>query len=60
MVKTTVLLDYSVHELAAKKLMKEIHDLLLKKQFVEAASKTDDAIVELRMMRIAIKSHTDE
>lgn len=59
MVKPTVLLDYSVHELAAKKLMKEIHDLLLKKQYTEAATKTDEAIVELRMMRTAIKSHSD-
>jgi len=59
MVKTTVLLDYSVHELAAKKIMKEVHDLLLKHKYVEAASKTNEAIVELRMMRVAIKSHID-
>lgn len=59
MVKTTVLLDYSVHELAAKKIMKEVHDLLLKHHYVEAASKADEAIVELRMMRVAIKSHID-
>jgi len=59
MVKTTVLLDYSVHELAAKKIMKEVRDLLLNHKYVEAASKTNEAIVELRMMRVAIKSHID-
>lgn len=58
--KTTVLLDYSVHGLAADKLMKEIHDLLLKKDYKLAASKVDETIVELRMMRAAIKSHTND
>ena len=58
--KTTVLLDHAVHELAAKKLMKEIHDLLLKKRFIDAATKTDEAIVELRMLRSAIKSNLND
>lgn len=55
-----VLLDHSVHELAAKKLMKEVHDLLLKHKYLEAATKTDEAIVELRMMRTAIKSQIND
>lgn len=59
MVKTTVLLDYAVHELAAKKLMKEVHDLLLKHKYMEASGKINDVIVELRMMRVAVKSHLD-
>ena len=60
MVKTTVLLDYSVHELAAKQLMKDIHDLLLKHRYIDASSKIDETIVELRMMRAAVKSHVND
>lgn len=57
--KTTDLLDYSAYELSTKKLLKEVHDLLLKHQYAQAATKTDEAIVELRLMRTAIKSHID-
>ena len=60
MVKTTVLLDYAVHELAAKKLMAEVHSLLLKHKYIEAAGKIDETVVELRMMRAAVKSHLND
>jgi len=50
-------LDYAAHELQAKKLLKEVHDLLLKGRHVEATSKINDTIVELRLMRNAVKSH---
>lgn len=60
MVKITGLLDHSVHELELKKLLKEVHDLLLKQRYVEAASRADEAIVELRLLRTAIKSHINE
>ena len=53
-------LDYSAHELQAKYLLKQAHDLLLKGEFLLAASTIDVAIVELRLMRNAVKSHIKE
>ena len=47
--------DYSQFELQTKKLMKEAIDLVLKNQRNEAAEKLDAALVELRLMRTAIK-----
>lgn len=60
MVKLDSTLDYATHELKAKKLLKEIHVHLLEKELVAAASTIDLAIVELRLMRTAIKSHIQE
>lgn len=60
MVKLDNTLDYATHELKAKKLLKEIHTYLLNKELVAAASTIDLAIVELRLMRTAIKSHIKE
>lgn len=60
MVKLDNTLDYAAHELKAKKLLKEIHVHLLEKELVAAASTIDLAIVELRLMRTAIKSHINE
>lgn len=60
MVKITGLLDYSIHDLELRKLMKDIHDLLLKKEYLEAATRADEAIVELRLLRTAIRSHINE
>jgi hypothetical protein len=56
-VKLDTTLDYASHELEAKRLLKEIHGLLLNKEFVAAASTIDSTIVELRLMRTAVKSH---
>jgi hypothetical protein len=53
-------LDYSAHELQAKHLLKQAHDLLLKGQWKEAASTIENTIVELRLMRNAVKSHIKE
>jgi hypothetical protein len=53
-------LDYSAHELQAKHLLKQAHALLLKGEFLLAASTIDVAIVELRLMRNAVKSHIKE
>ena len=53
-------LDYAAHELQVKKLLKEAHVYLLDKEFVAAASTIDAAIVELRLMRTAVKSHIRE
>jgi predicted chitinase len=53
-------LDYSAHELQAKALLKKIHELLLKKEYRAAAGLIDNTIVELRLMRVAVKSHIKE
>jgi hypothetical protein len=53
-------LDYSAHELQAKHLLKQAHDLILKEEFTMAASTIDATIVELRLMRNAVKSHIKE
>jgi hypothetical protein len=53
-------LNYTAHEIKVKDLLKEIHVLLLSKDFVAAAATIDQTIVELRLMRAAIKSHVKE
>ena len=60
MVKLDSTVDYSAHKLQAKKLLKELHIHLLNKEFVAAASTIDLAIVELRLMRTAVKSQIKE
>lgn len=60
MVKHTQRLDYAAHELEAKKKLKEVHDLLLKNKFGEAAGKINFVIAELRLMKAAINSHLDD
>lgn len=52
--------DYATHELKVKALLKDAHLALLNKDFVSAASTIDVAIVELRLMRTAVKSHIKE
>jgi hypothetical protein len=53
----TIRLDYACHELEAKKLIKEIHDNLLRNRYLQAATLVDEVIVEMRMMKAAINSH---
>ena len=48
-------IDYSHFELQTKKLMKEANDLVLKNHRKEAVEKLDAALVELRLMRTALK-----
>lgn len=60
MVKITDQLDYAPHELEAKRLLKEVHQLLLLNDFVAAVDGLDRAMVELRLMRTAVKSHIQE
>jgi hypothetical protein len=50
-------LDYAPYELEAKKLMKEVSDLLKTNKHKQAAGIIDDIIVELRMMKAAVNSH---
>jgi hypothetical protein len=60
MMKLDTSVDYAAYELSVKKLLKEIHVHLLEKDLVAAASTIDQAIVELRLMRGAVKSHMQE
>lgn len=53
-------MDYASHELQAKHLLKQVHHYILDRDFVAAASTIDAAIVELRLMRTAVKSHIKE
>ena len=50
-------LDYSPHQLEVKRLMMEIHKLILVNQFAEATKLVDPALAELRLMKAAINSH---
>jgi len=50
-------LDYSPHQLEVKRIMGEIHKLILVHQFTDAAKLVDPAIAELRLMKAAINSH---
>lgn len=52
-------LDYAPYYLNAKKRLKEAHELLLKNQFEEAATLLDEVVIEVRMMRVAVKSHVE-
>jgi hypothetical protein len=56
MVSVDSAVDYSEHELQVKRLMKEVHNLLLKNDWKAAASMIDMTVVELRLMRTAVKS----
>lgn len=53
-------LDYTCHELEAKKLLKEVTDNLLLNRHMQASDLVDEIIVELRMMKAAINSHIKE
>lgn len=53
-------LDYSAHELRVRRLLKEIHVHLLEQNYMTAAGVIDAAIVELRLMRTAVKSHVED
>jgi hypothetical protein len=52
-------LDYAPHYLESKKKLTEAHELLLKNKFKEAAGTINEIIVELRLMRAAVKSHVE-
>jgi hypothetical protein len=50
-------LDYAPYELEAKKLLREISELLRLNKYKQAATTIDDVIVELRMMKSAVNSN---
>ena len=58
--KIDTTLNYTTYELKVKELLKEIHVHLLENDYVAAAATIEQAIVELRLMRAAVKSHIKE
>ena len=50
-------LDYAPYELEAKKLLREISELLRLNKYKQAATTIDDVVVELRMMKAAVNSN---
>lgn len=52
-------IDYAPYYLEAKKKLNEVHAMLNKHEYIQAATRLDEIIVELRMMRVAVKSHTE-
>lgn len=53
-------LDYTPYYLEAKRKLDQLHNMLNRNRYVEAATVIDDIVVELRMMRAAIKSRTEQ
>lgn len=53
-------LDYAGHYIEAKKNLNRVHELLNKKQFKEAAGLLDQTVVELRLMRQAVRTHVKD
>jgi hypothetical protein len=52
-------IDYAPYYLEAKKKLNEVHTLLVKQDYIQAASLVNEIIVELRMMQVAVKSHME-
>ena len=59
MVKVDTPVDYASHELHLKRLLKEAHVWLLDKEYAKAVPVLDEAIVELRLMRTAVKNYAE-
>ena len=57
MVKVSDTVDYAAHELQVKRMLKDAQVSLLDNQYQKAADILDLAIVELRLMRTAVKSY---
>lgn len=57
MVKVNESVDYAVHELHVKRMLKEANVWLLTNEYAKAADVLDVAIAELRLMRTAVKSY---
>lgn len=52
-------IDYTPYYLSVNESLKNTYDMLKKNQFIEAATTIDEMIVELRMMKAAVKSHVE-
>jgi hypothetical protein len=55
--QVNTLVDFAPHKLETDRLLKEAHLLCIEGQYKEAVALIDAAIVELRLMRAALKSH---
>lgn len=53
-------LDFSPHYLAAKKNLQDLYKQLNNGEYINAASLIDETIVELRLMRTAVKTHVKD
>jgi hypothetical protein len=52
-------MDFAPYYLEADKKMKEAYQLLKISKYEEANTLIEEAIVELRMMRVAVRSHVE-
>lgn len=52
-------LDYAPHHIEAQKMLNSLYECLKKNNYVEAEELLEHLIVELRMMRVAVKSNID-
>ncbi len=52
-------LDYTPYYLEAKRKLAQVHDMLNKHRYLDAATAIDEIVVELRMMRAAVKSRIE-
>jgi hypothetical protein len=52
-------LDFAPYYLEAERKLKEVHEMLKLNKFAEASTVVDEIVVELRMMRAAIRSHAE-
>lgn len=50
-------LDYAPHHIEAKRMLNELYESLKKNNYVVAEEILEQLIVELRMMRVAVKSN---
>ena len=51
--------DYAPHYLEAKKKLQEAYDMILEHKYTEALTLINEATVEMRLMRNAVKTHAE-
>ncbi len=52
-------IDYAPYYLNAKARLQEAYDALKEGKYKEAVEILDDAAIEVRLMRVAVKSHVE-
>lgn len=53
-------LDYTPYYIDAKRKLDQVHIMLNKHRYLDAANLIDEIVVELRMMRAAVKSRIEQ
>ena len=53
-------LDYTPYYIDAKRKLDQVHIMLNKQRYLDAANLIDEIVVELRMMRAAVKSRIEQ